>query len=102
MDRTRQSLGALRAGMYASVMAVVRELEGGSIHLRPVERMIAERAVPPLWPEEERERLFALLSGMIFKDLVELYREVAGGGAPELPADSVRRAVGERAAFRAC
>jgi hypothetical protein len=76
-----------------ALLDVARELDEGTIHLRAFERMIAEYIVPPLWPEEERERLFALLSGMIFKDLVELYREVAGSGAPELPAEISYREV---------
>jgi hypothetical protein len=76
-----------------ALLAVVRELDEGTTHLRLVESMIAERTALPLWPEEERERLFALLSGMIFKDLVELYRQVAGPGAPELPAETSYREV---------
>jgi hypothetical protein len=72
---------------------VIRELDDGTIHLPSVERMIVERTALPLWPEEEREGLFALLSGMIFKDLVELYRQVAGPGAPELPAETTYREV---------
>ena len=76
-----------------ALFEVVRELDEGTIHLRLVESMIAERTALPLWPEEERERLFALLSGMIFKDLVDLYRQVAGPGAPELPAETSYREV---------
>jgi len=75
------------------LLDVVRELDKGTIHLRAVEGMIAERTAPPLWPEEERDRLFGLLSGMIFKDLGELYRQVAGVGAPELPAEPSYREV---------
>jgi len=79
-------------GMQA-LLDVVHELDEGTIHIQLVERMIGEYIVAPLWPEEERERLFALLSGMIFQDLVELYREVAGAGAPELPAEPSYREV---------
>ncbi|MFL6123515.1 effector-associated domain 2-containing protein [Actinophytocola sp.] len=76
-----------------ALLDVVRELDPGTIHLRFVERMIAERTALPLWPKEERDSLFALLSGMPFKDLIELYRQVAGAGAPELPAESSYREV---------
>ncbi|HYQ62886.1 effector-associated domain 2-containing protein [Actinophytocola sp.] len=71
-----------------ALLDVVRELDEGTIHLRDFGSMITACTVSPLWPDEERERLFALLSGMIFKDLVDLYREVAGDGAPELPAET--------------
>jgi hypothetical protein len=75
------------------LLDVVRELDEGSIHLHAVERMIEEHTALPLWPEEEREELFALLRGVIFPDLVELYRQVAGLGAPELPDETSYREV---------
>lgn len=77
----------------ARLLDVVREMDGGTIHLRDVEGIIEERTALPLWPEEEREELFALLRGVIFPDLLELYRQVAGVGAPELPAETNYREV---------
>jgi hypothetical protein len=77
----------------AALLDVVRELDEETKYLREVERIIAAHTSQELWPEEERERLFALLSGMIFTDLVELYRQVAGPGAPELPAETSYRGV---------
>lgn len=72
---------------------VVNELDRGATHLREVEKLIAERAVLDIWPDDERNQLFALLSGMIFTDLVDLYHQVAGPGAPELPAQTTYRNV---------
>lgn len=77
----------------ATLLEVIGELDEGTIYLREVARIIAERDADVLWPEEERERLFGLLSGMIFKDLVELYHQVAGTNAPELPAETTYREV---------
>lgn len=79
-------------GMRA-LIEVLGELDGGTVHYREVAQIVADRDADALWPEEERERLFALLSGMIFTDLVELYREVAGVNAPELPAETTYREV---------
>ncbi|TDV53599.1 effector-associated domain 2-containing protein [Actinophytocola oryzae] len=80
---------ARRPDGLRALLDIIREMDEGTIHLLAVERIIAEHTADlPLWPAEERERLFALLSGMIFKDLVELYRQVAGADAPELPAET--------------
>jgi hypothetical protein len=76
-----------------ALLDVVREFDEGTRHLREVERIIAERTALPLWAEGEREELFGLLRGVIFPDLVELYRQVAGAGAPELPAETTYRDV---------
>lgn len=86
-------VAARRPDGLPALLDIVRELDEGTRHLREVERIIASRTALELWPEEERERLFALLSGMIFKDLVELYRQVAGANAPELPAETSYREV---------
>jgi hypothetical protein len=77
----------------AALLEVVGELDEGTIYLREVERIIAERTALELWPEDDREELFALLRGVIFTDLVELYRQVAGANAPELPAETSYREV---------
>ena len=84
---------ARRADGLPTLVTLLRDLDEGTTHMREVERIIAERDASELWPETERERLFALLSGMIFKDLVDLYRQVAGLGAPELPTETTYRAV---------
>ncbi|WP_459708544.1 VMAP-C domain-containing protein [Actinophytocola sp. KF-1] len=84
---------ARRSDGLAALLDILGELDEGTIHMREVARIIAERDASELWPEEERERLFALLSGMIFKDLVDLYGQVAGLGAPELPAETTYRDV---------
>jgi hypothetical protein len=76
-----------------ALLAIVRELDARTIQLPEVERIIAEHTALELWPEEEREELFALLRGVIFTDLVELYRQVAGVNAPELPAQTSYREV---------
>jgi hypothetical protein len=72
---------------------VVSELDKGVIHLREVEALISQRTLPPVWPDDERKQLFALLSGIIFTDLVDLYHQVAGLAAPELPAQTTYREV---------
>lgn len=82
-----------RSDGLLALLDVVRELDEGTIYLQAVERIIDEHTALPLWPEEEREELFALLRGVIFPDLVELYRQVAGVGAPELPAETSYREV---------
>jgi len=82
-----------RSDGLVALLHVVREIDDGTIYLREVERIIEERTALPLWPEEEREELFALLRGVIFPDLLELYRQVAGVGAPELPAETTYREV---------
>lgn len=82
-----------RSDGLAALLHVVREMDGGTIHLREVESIIDERTALPLWPEEEREELFALLRGVIFPDLVELYRQVGGVGAPELQTETTYREV---------
>ena len=84
---------ARRADGLGALLDILSELDEGTIHLQEVARIIAERDASELWPEEERERLFALLSGMIFQDLVDLYRQVAGIGAPDLPAETTYREV---------
>lgn len=84
---------ARRSDGLAALLDILGELDEGTIHIREVARIIAERDAHELWPEEERERLFALLSGMIFNDLVDLYRQVAGIGAPDLPAETSYREV---------
>jgi vWA-MoxR associated protein C-terminal domain/vWA-MoxR associated protein middle region 0/Effector-associated domain 2 len=76
-----------------TLLNVVREFDEGTTHFREVERIIDERTPLGLWPEAEREELFALLRGVIFPDLLELYRQVAGAGAPELPAETTYREV---------
>jgi hypothetical protein len=86
-------VAARRPDGLPALLDIVRELDEGTRYLREVERIIAARTALELWPEEERERLFALLSGMIFKDLVELYRQVAGANAPELPVETSYREV---------
>ena len=86
-------VAARRPDGLPALLDIVRELDEGTRYLREVERIIASRTALELWPEEERERLFALLSGMIFKDLVELYRQVAGANAPELPVETSYREV---------
>ncbi len=82
-----------RSDGLTALLDVLREFDEGTTHFRVVESIIAERTVLPLWPEEEREELFALLRGVIFTDLVELYRQVAGANAPELPAETSYREV---------
>ncbi len=77
----------------AALLDVLTELDEGTVHMREVARIIAERDTHSLWPEEERERLFGLLSGMVFADLVRLYRQVAGANAPELPDETTYREV---------
>jgi len=85
LDRRSDGLPAL--------LDIVRELDEGTTQLQVVERMIASRTALPLWPDEEREELFALLRGVIFPDLLELYRQVAGVNAPELSAETTYREV---------
>jgi transcriptional regulator with XRE-family HTH domain len=46
-----------------------------------------------LWPDEERDQLFALLRGMILPDLMGLYLRIAGAGAAGLPAEPGYREV---------
>lgn len=82
-----------RSDGLAALLDVVSELDGGSVELREVVRLVAERDAHDMWPEEERERLFSLLSGMIFKDFVDVYHQVAGANAPALPAETTYRAV---------
>lgn len=82
-----------RSDGLGTLLDVVRELDEGTIYLREAERIVEERTALPLWPEEEREELFALLRGVIFPDFVELYRQVAGVGAPDLPAETSYREV---------
>jgi hypothetical protein len=82
-----------RSDGLAALLDVVRELDEGTIYLPEVEQIVEDLTVSPLWPEEEREELFALLRGVVFPDLVELYRQVAGVGAPELHAETSYREV---------
>jgi hypothetical protein len=82
-----------RSDGLPALLDIVRELDEGTTQLQVVERMIASRTALPLWPDEEREELFALLRGVIFPDLLELYRQVAGVNAPELPAETTYREV---------
>jgi hypothetical protein len=82
-----------RSDGLSALLDVVHELDAGTVHLREVERIIAERTAVDLWPETEREELFALLRGVVFPDLVELYRQVAGVNAPALPAETTYREV---------
>jgi hypothetical protein len=79
---------ARRPDGLTTLLDIVAELDGGTIHLKEVKRIIEALTAPELWPEKEREELFALLRGMIFTDLVELYHQVAGVGAPELPTET--------------
>ena len=78
---------------FDALWDIISELDQGISQLQAVERIIAEQRALALWPEEERNQVFALLSGMIFTDLVELYRQVAGASAPELPAQTTYREV---------
>lgn len=82
-----------RSDGLPTLIEVLGVLDGGTIYLPEVRRIVAERDADEMWPEAERARLFGLLSGMIFKDLVELYHQVAGINAPELPAETTYREV---------
>lgn len=75
------------------LLEVVSRLDQGTRHLVEVERIIADRTALELWPAEDRDQVFALLSGIVFPDLVALYRQVAGASAPELPAQTTYREV---------
>ncbi len=84
---------ARRPDGLAALMDILNELDEGTPYMREVARIISERGALELWPEEEHDRLVGLLSGFLFKDIFELYQQVAGPGAPELPAETTYRQI---------
>jgi glycine cleavage system H lipoate-binding protein/tetratricopeptide (TPR) repeat protein len=82
-----------RSGGFPALLDIVRELDEGTVQLREVARIIENHTYVATWPPEEREELFALLRGMTFTDLAELYRQVAGPYAPELPNETSYREI---------
>ncbi len=75
------------------LLDVVVSLDQDSKYLPDVRRIISDMTALELWPPEERERVFALLSGTVFTDIVDLYQDIAGHCAPALPAQTTYREV---------
>lgn len=73
-----------------TLLDVVSRFDRDTKYLPEVERIVTEMTVPDVWPRAERDHLLTLLSGMSFSD-VDLYRQVAGSAAPELPAQATYR-----------
>lgn len=69
-----------------TLLEVVAMLDQDSIYMSDVRRIVSQMTALPIWSAEERDQLFTLLSGMIVSDFVDLYWQVAGTGAPDLPA----------------
>jgi hypothetical protein len=63
---------------------MVERIDGGSRHMAGVHRVVDSMAVRELWPDDERELLFAVLEGLPAHDALDLYRLAAGPDAPEL------------------
>ncbi len=83
---TRSTIAKLESGVRKTLSAA--ELAGLAQALdRTPDQLLAAAGVLVLWPEEEREALFALLQGAVIKDLVPTYRRIAGTSGPELPAE---------------
>ena len=66
------------------LLQTVGELDQGSIFMRDVRRIILEMTALGVWSPEERDEIFTLLDGVVFADVVDLYREVGGPEAPPL------------------
>ncbi|HEY0805092.1 MAG TPA: hypothetical protein VGD84_08515 [Pseudonocardiaceae bacterium] len=66
------------------LVEILDEIDYGSTHIADVRRVVEPMIVLEMWPDDERERLFALLDGVAIPDVVELYRAAAGQWAPEL------------------
>lgn len=78
---------------FEALLHILRELDGDTVNFGDLELLIEESTGYTVWTHEELERLFMLLRGVIFPDLVELYRQVAGPDAPELPPETSFREV---------
>jgi len=77
----------------AALLEVTGRLDRDTIHFPAVQSIIADMAALELWPAEEREQVFALLSGIGRPDLVALYQQVAGENAPEVTGQTTYREV---------
>ncbi len=75
------------------LLNIIVHLDQESKNLPGVRRIIDEMTALEVWPTGERDQVFRLLSGMVFADIVELYRQVAGDNAPRLPAQTTYREV---------
>jgi transcriptional regulator with XRE-family HTH domain len=90
---TRSTIAKIESGVRKNITA--DEIAGlaKALDTTPTQLLAREHMTHVLWPDDEREPLFAALRGVIFPDLVDLYRQVAGAGAPELPAETSYREV---------
>lgn len=90
---TRSTIAKIESGVRKNI--TVEEIAGlaNALGTTPTQLLTDESMPHVLWPNDERELLFELLRGVIFPDLMELYRQVAGVGAPGLPAETSYREV---------
>lgn len=84
---------ARRPDGLPSLLVVLDRLEPGSRQMIEVSRIIDQMTAAELWPQEERDRLFGLLSGVVVPDIIEIYRFVSGTLAPELSVQTTYREV---------
>ncbi|MEU5848655.1 effector-associated domain 2-containing protein [Saccharopolyspora shandongensis] len=75
----------------AGLLYVLDGFEPGCKQMDEVRRIVNEMTTFAVWPDEERDRLFALLAGVVIADIGEVYRLVGGLSAPELPASAGNR-----------
>ncbi len=68
----------------AMLLEVLDRIDPGATHVADVHRVVDPMMVLEMWPDGERERLFALLGGVAVADVAELYGVAGGQWAPRL------------------
>jgi hypothetical protein len=81
-DACRRSPGGLRA-----LVKALEYLEPGALSTAAVRHVVTQMTPLDSWSAEEQRELFALLTGIVVPDAIEIYRFVGGSAAPDLADD---------------
>ncbi|WP_158887082.1 effector-associated domain 2-containing protein [Amycolatopsis anabasis] len=73
-----------RPNGLTALREVLDRIEQGSKPMRRVRAIITQMTALEMWPDDERDLLFELLRGVVVPDIGDIYRFVAGPGAPGL------------------
>ncbi|MCI2420105.1 hypothetical protein MOQ72_21925 [Saccharopolyspora sp. K220] len=77
-----------RPNGLGSLLHVLDSVEPGCRQMDDVRELINQMTALEMWPHEERDRLFALLAGVVIPDIADIYRSVGGSSAPPVPFDA--------------
>lgn len=73
---------------FDALSHVLGQVEGNSLPMHEVDRIIGDMRTTGLWPDAEYQRLLALLSGVSVPDLPDIYQHVTGATGHRLPPGS--------------